>query len=492
MLRIRTILSLGLLLTGVTAGWAQDQWVEVRSAHFNVLTDSGESRGRELALQLEQMRFLFSQTFFKDQVDQAVALQMIGLKGEKQISQYAPLFQGKPVDVAGFYLRTQDRNYIVLDAEARQRSEALFHEYAHLLLDNNLPDAPAWFSEGFAQFCSTIQIGGRDIIVGRPPEQAAKIARTQRLLPLAVLLNVDHHSPMYNDDHSSRSLFYAQSWLAVHYFWTMHKMEAVQKYLQLTRQHMPVADAVKQAFGMSMEKLEEALDEYSRAAMMSSRISLPEHLAQPSFSVTPMMAPDAAATLADLHAHQDDYRSRSVEEFRELLARYPDNAIAQRGIGYALYNEHHTESALPYLRQAAQRDLPDPKDWLVHFYLSSALAQEQSDSLAPEIEKESRIVTRLNPDFADGHGLLGFALMSQHKIAEAATEYETALRLRPESEIYALNLAEAYTRQGRHSQARPLFDHLQNSQNWYISTAARSHLEDKRVEEHSAVSNQPK
>ncbi|PYP91462.1 MAG: hypothetical protein DMG65_07715 [Candidatus Angelobacter sp. Gp1-AA117] len=488
MLRTRSIVSLGLLLGSFLAAWAQDQWVEVRSAHFNVLTDSGESRGRDLALQLEQMRFLFAQTFFKDQVDQAIPLQVIGLRGEKQISEYAPLFQGKPVSVAGFYLRTQDKDYIVLDSETRQRSEALFHEYAHLLLDNNLPDAPAWFSEGFAQFCSTIQIGGKDIIVGHAPEQAAKMARTQRLLPLSVLLNVDHNSPMYNDDHSSRSLFYAQSWLAVHYFWTTHKMEAVHKYLQLTRHHTPVADAVQQAFGMSMEKLGEALDEYSRAAMIASRISLPEHLAQPSFSATPMMTADAAATLADLHAHQDDYRSRSVEEFKELLARDPDNAIAQRGIGYALYKEHHTESALPYLRHEAQRDLRDPKDWLVHYYLSSALAQEQNDSLAPEIEKESRMVTRLNPDFADGHGLLGFAFFSQHKIAEAAIEYETALRLRPESEVYALNLAEAYTRQGRHSQARLLFDHLQNSQNWYISTAARSHLE----EQHSAVSNQPK
>jgi len=491
MLGARTILFIGLLLASFTSAWAQDQWVEVRSPHFSVLTNSGESRGHEIALQLEQMRFLFAQTFFKDQVDQATPLQVIGVKGEKQISEYAPLFQGKPVSVAGFYLRTQDKNYIVLDSEARQRSEALFHEYAHLLLDSNLPDAPAWFSEGFAEFCSTIQLGGREIVVGRAPEQAARIARTERLLPLAVLLNVDHNSPMYNDDRSSRSLFYAQSWLAVHYFWTTHKMEAVHQYFQLTRRHVPVADAVKQALGMTMEKLGEALDEYSRAVMMSSRISLPEHLARPSFSAIPMTAADAAATLAELHAHQDDYRSRSVEEFMELLARYPDNDIARRGIGYALYNEHHTESALPYLRHAAQQDWPDSRNWLVHYYLSSALAQEQNDSLSPEIEKESRIVTRLNPDFADGHGLLGFALLTQHKITEATVEYETALRLRPESEIYSLNLAEAYTRQGRHNQARLLFDHLQNSQNWYISTAARSHLEDQRVEEHSAVSNQP-
>ena len=472
-----------LLLTSFTAGWAQEQFVEVQSPHFNVLTNSGESRGRDVALQLEQMRFLFAQSFFKGQVDQAVPLQVIGLKSEKQLSEYAPLFQGKPVNVVGFYLRSQDKDYIVLDVETRERWEALFHEYAHLLLDNNLPEAPAWFSEGFAQFCSTIQMSGKEIIVGRPPEHAFQISRTERLLPLTVLFNVDHNSPMYNDDHNSRALFYAQSWLVVHYFWSSHKMEAAQKYLQLTRHHVPVDDAVKQAFGMTIAKLSEALDEYSRTAVQSSRIPLPEHLAQISYAATPVTAPDAAATLADLHAHQDDYRSRSVEEFKDILAHYPENTIAQRGMGYALYNEHHTDSALPYLRQAGRKTLTD---WLVHYYLSSALAQKQDDSLAPEIEKESRIVTQLNPGFADGHGLLGFALMTQHKIPEAAIEYETALRLKPESEVYSLNLAELYTRQGKHNQARPLFDRLQNSQNWYISTAARSHLE----EQHSAVGTQ--
>ena len=70
--------------------------------------------------------------------------------------------------------------------------------------------------------------------------------------------------------------------------------------------------------------------------------------------------------------------------------------------------------------------------------------------------------------------------MVQHKIAEAATSYATALRLKPESEAYALNLAELYTRQGKLGEARVLFSRLQNSQNFYVSAAARSHLEEQQ------------
>src|SRR5690349_3257701 len=43
----------------------------------------------------------------------------------------------------------------------------------------------------------------------------------------------------------------------------------------------------------------------------------------------------------------------------------PNNALAQRGLGYALYTEHHTEAALPYLEKAAASDATD---WLVHYY----------------------------------------------------------------------------------------------------------------------------
>ena len=38
--------------------WAEpeEQWIEVQSSHFNVLTDGGERPGRDLGQQFEQMR----------------------------------------------------------------------------------------------------------------------------------------------------------------------------------------------------------------------------------------------------------------------------------------------------------------------------------------------------------------------------------------------------------------------------------------------------
>src|SRR5215471_244402 len=111
-----------LIVLAQAAAWAEpeEQWVEVQSSHFTVLTDGGVKPGRDLGQQFEQMRSVFAQ-LFATQVKQLVPLQIIALKDSKQISHYAPLYQGKPVRTTGFYLHSQDRDYIVLDLEATNR-----------------------------------------------------------------------------------------------------------------------------------------------------------------------------------------------------------------------------------------------------------------------------------------------------------------------------------------------------------------------------------
>jgi Flp pilus assembly protein TadD len=463
-----------IVFAGLLPARAQDQWVEVKSAHFNILSNGAGQSNRELATQFEQMRSVFDQLFFREQVDQAVPLQVIALKSNRQLSEYAPLYQGKPVNIVGFYLRSQDKDFIVLDLEARNHWETVFHEYAHMLLDINFPDVPVWFSEGFAQFCSTIRISGKTAVLGHAPEAAAGVLKNRALLPAAVLLNVDHDSPIYNEDQEDRSIYYAQAWLAVHYFWENHKMDQVRNYMELTRKRVPVMDALKQALEMNAAELDSALARYARSEVESVPIQLPAHLEHVVVSEHSVPALEAEATLADLHAHQDDHRQQSIAEFQKILDREPGNTTAERGLGYALFTQQHLGRALPHLKKAAAQN---PRDWMVHYYLASAMAQTHDDPYAPEIEKESRMVTQLNPALADGYGLLGFALMTERKIAEAVEAYETALRLKPASEPYALNLAELYSMQGKLDQAKELFAYLQNSQNSTISGAARSHLE---------------
>ena len=59
--RIAAVLVLLIVLSLFTpkAAWAKDKdepkWIEVHTAHFSVITDAGEKRGREVALRMEQI-----------------------------------------------------------------------------------------------------------------------------------------------------------------------------------------------------------------------------------------------------------------------------------------------------------------------------------------------------------------------------------------------------------------------------------------------------
>src|ERR1700756_4367580 len=63
---------------------AEPQWQEFRSAHFTVITDAGEKKGREVILRFEQMRAVFAQLLMKTRLHMPVPLEIIALKTDKE------------------------------------------------------------------------------------------------------------------------------------------------------------------------------------------------------------------------------------------------------------------------------------------------------------------------------------------------------------------------------------------------------------------------
>jgi Flp pilus assembly protein TadD len=457
----------------VLPAWGEDQWLEIASPHFRVVTDGGERRGRETALEFEQMRSVFAQVFLKDRSDGSVPVLIVALKNEKELSEFAPLYKGKPVHTSGLCQTGPDGNTILLDLLAKNTWQVVVHEYGHVML-SGLRNSPAWFNEGFAGYYSSIKIFKKDAIVGHPPDGFADVLNNEKLLPVTTLFGVTQGSPLYNDERNQRSLFYAESWLVVHYLWNSHMQAQMLKYLDLTRHSVPVADAIKQAFKMSPAEFDRAVEKYLREGPKVSHLPLPEPPEKARLAVKLVAQLEAAAILADVHLHEHDYEEQGISEFQKILKEDPGNAAAHRGLGYAYFNHHDLDAAMPHLDQAAEKN---PMDWQVHYYQAMLLSQKQDNAAAEKMEREALRVTELNPGFAAGYGLLGFALMSQHKSAQAAAAYEKALSLDPGNEADTLNLAELYSLQGRLVDAKPLFLRLQNSSNETIATAARSHLD---------------
>jgi len=109
------------------------QWVEIRSPNFSLITDAGDQRGRDVAFHFEQMRSAFGNLMTKAEVNLPVPLQIVAFRSTSEITQVAPLFNGKPVEIAGRFQGGDDRTFIMLDVSVDNPWTVVFHEYAHQL-----------------------------------------------------------------------------------------------------------------------------------------------------------------------------------------------------------------------------------------------------------------------------------------------------------------------------------------------------------------------
>src|ERR1700728_4531005 len=84
------LLAISMLLASQAFAKDEPKWLEVHTAHFSVVTDAGEKRGREVALRMEQMRAVFGGLILKDKLKMPVPITVIAFKSDKQYGVVAP------------------------------------------------------------------------------------------------------------------------------------------------------------------------------------------------------------------------------------------------------------------------------------------------------------------------------------------------------------------------------------------------------------------
>lgn len=482
---LRSLL-VALLVCSSSALRADQQWIEVNSPHFSIVTDGGEKRAHDVATRFEQMRIAFGALFQKVSVNTA-PLQIIAFRNNKELRQYAPLYGGKPIELAGFFLgngghgspgASSDRQFIALDLSGEDNWGTVFHEYAHLLINSNFPPSPVWFDEGFAEYCSSLKVDKKQIAIGLVKPELPELLSQSSWLRLVDLFSVQHDSKIYNRD-DRRSIFYAQSWLTVHFFMTQGMMKQVSAYVRLTQdQHVPIPDAIRTAFGMEPEVLQRTIEAYFRSgSAMYFRMPAPPGSDAITFTSHPLNDLDVKSVMADLDYHSRDYRQRGLAEFQEIIATQPDNVIANRALGYEALQKNDWEKAGEYFKRAVSRDVKDPQ---VHYLFASMLYRKgmsgNADDLAT-MKKELNTAITLEPGYADAYNLLGMTLTFAGEQEQAVAALNKAIALNPRNPFYTGNLANAYLRARDFDHAIPLLQQLQSSPEPQIAAMAAQQLQ---------------
>jgi tetratricopeptide (TPR) repeat protein len=476
---LKLCLALGCLVLWSRQSFAgEPQWVEVRSPNFSVITDAGDKRGRDVALHFEQMRSVFGTLMTKAHVNLSVPLEIVAFRSTKEMRQVAPIFNGKPTELAGLFQGGEDRSFIMLDMSVDNPWSVVFHEYAHQLMDGNVSiRTDPWFEEGFAEYFSSIEVDNKEARVGKIPEETYRVLQQTGMMRIADLFRVQQYSKTYNESGDHRSMFYAQSSLVVHYLYDNQLVPKLSEYFDARlNQKKPVEQAIQQAFGMTPEQFDKVLRNYlSSGRFMYYPVPTPSGIVAAQFTERPVSMPDARAVLADIDAHSLDHHERALGEFQDVLKMDPDNASALRGAGYAYLQRRDFEHAGEYFRRAAERDSKDPR---VHYYNAMLMSRAglASGAKSEEMKKELETAIALDPKLADAYSLLAWAQAFSGEPEKGLATMKKAVELSPRNETYQINLANIYLANRKANEAIALLRSLAGSGNAEVASQANAAL----------------
>jgi tetratricopeptide (TPR) repeat protein len=518
-IRVMIVFVLLLCPTELALGAEQQQWIRVSSDHFIVLTDAGEKKGHEVAARFEQMRAVFGQLLMRRKLGMSQPLEIIAVRTDKDFAQLAPLVNGQASNAPAFFLAGDDRIYFVLNLFLPDSWRAVEHQFAHYLLNYNYPPTQPWFDEGFAEYFASLYLGPKQAELGSDPElnaayqtdllgnttESTSLKSLTEILTNPVWLTLPDLFGMKNrvvngQEGTHHTLFYAQSWMLVHYLLKQNKLSETGAYFDLVEnQKVPVEQAVEQAYGMTVTQLDKAVKDYFRsltplfdALNQSKQSSAPAIVVSLSQSALPFAVNDVAtstksvplveaqALINEMQLRVPERREQAMQKLEALVAdSKTETAVAHRALAWAHLQKGETSAAFEEENAAMQINSNDP--W-VRFGLAQASYHSgekgaRVQGLANMMES-LHIVINEYPDFAEAYNMLGWARLAGGGANAALEAMKVAVQLSPRNEEYQLRLARAFLAVKKFDEATATLERLKLSPNPQIAKAAKKDLND--------------
>ncbi|MBA3357161.1 MAG: tetratricopeptide repeat protein [Pyrinomonadaceae bacterium] len=455
---------------------AKDTWVSVRSSNFFLVGNAGEKEVRKVATRLEQFREVFSRLFPRMKFTSPIPTTVVVFKSDSSYKPFKPVADGKTVAVAGYFQPGREVNYITLTTEKREENPyaVIFHEYVHLLINNTLgrSSIPSWFNEGLAEYYSTFDIeDDQKIHLGNLINSHLQLLRTNQLVPLDKLFGVDYYT-LERNKHDARGLFYAQSWVLIHYLIQGNEGKRVRQlgvFLDQLRQNIPAEKAFRQAFQTDYAGMQKELRDYVQRHSYRGQIVTFEKKLEFSaeMKTAPITDAEAHAFLGDLlfHIQRPEDAKTKLEQ---ALALDPKLAMAHASLGMVHMQQKKFSQAKQHLQQAVAEN---STNYLAHYYYAYALSSEVITEGQPVHDFPAETVRRmraelgraieLKPDFPESYHLLAFVnLVTGEQLDESIVMIKRAVALSPGSEEFLFVLGQLYIRKQDLEGARRVIEPL--------------------------------
>ena len=458
------MLTCALVLLGMSAASvsAADQWIEVKSAHFTVVSNASERTTRRLVWQFEQVRSATSALFSWAKTDLNRPLHIIVVKDENSMRALAPQYweERRSVRPASVWVGGPDATYIALrgDAEVETRGNVnpymtAYWSYIDMVLGQSVGrDLPLWFRRGFTEVLSNTIVLDDRVLIGAPIPWELQTLRERPLLLLPKLLTITDRSPEVTEA-TKREVFDAETWAFVHFLMFGDEGARSAKlaaYASLVAAGKDAATAFAETLG-PIEPLDRAFRLYYQRDIFSYRqVNLDVSVERERFPVRQMPPAESASVRAMFHA----VMRRPVESRAAIAeARKADPAAAGSFVaeGMLADQDNKSEEAKAAYTKAAELGSTNA---FAYFRLAQLTWQPgASKETIAAIEQHLTKAVGFNTRFAAAYAWLG-EVRTYLGNPDGIGLIRRAITIDPLEASYRLRAASVLLNQGKPAEAR--------------------------------------
>ena len=426
----------------MAASSARAEWLEARSRHFVLYADTGEAAIRRQSEALERLdgglrRFMN----VADEPDIASRKLTVFLVDDRDIARLC-----RCTNVGGFYVSRVSGSLAFsgkggwTDAANNGRL-VLFHEYAHhfLLGSYNLA-FPSWYSEGFAEFASTMRINPDAAVIGYPAQHRAYSLVQGQRFSTEQLFDPTLRARLRSMEQIDA--FYGRGWLLTHFIsFNPTRASQFSTYIAALNKGVPGIAAAQQAFG-DLKMMNDQVSAYLARRTLPGMTLRYADATLPPVSVRKLSAGEAALIDLRMESVRGVNREAGVKLYARaapIAARYPDEPRVQGWLAEMAYDAGRDDASEAASARAIARD---PKSMQALLYRGMVqlrrLGQAKStDAAAWDAARRSIIAAnRSDPDDARPLWLFwqSFAMEGRKHRPSAITGLLRAQELAPQDE----------------------------------------------------------
>lgn len=456
-----------LVLAGALAlvpGTAQAAWLQAKSQHFTIYSESSAAKLHEFAEKLEKFDSLLRRVSDITDPDAGSPVNVYLLSNDGKVKALA-----RNPNIGGFYTTSDRFAYAVL-ARGSKMSEfefgaedILFHEYTHHFMLHHFPAAyPAWYVEGFAEFFSVVKFPkDGSIQFGLIPMARAPTLVQDSPYPLKDLFARDTEGLGLRDG----DRYYGTAWLLTHYFqYKADRRAEISHYLKDLI--AGVSDMkLDSYFAGGVDGLEKDLKAYMRRPLYASRLD-PKAVTIGAITVSPV-EPARGALIEDelrlMNHPRTDELPQIESSIRATAAKFPSSAHALALLAEAEWKAEDKDAALADADRAIALD---PGLSRAYSTRARVLLERAHDDDREEDWKAARSAI-VKANRADTEDPVPLQLFYRYHAMKGGPMPEIgydglakAYMLLPQSPEYRMAYVQALAVQGHYAQASRLLDPL--------------------------------